>query len=63
MMPYKLFEYQNGILLNESTIDVYLSDMETYLMELLKFVAKKNGVPNTFTSALLMEEIPEKHFK
>jgi len=32
-------------------------------MELLKFVAKKNGVPNTFTSALLMEEIPEKHFK
>jgi len=37
--------------------------METYLIELLKFVAKKNGVSNTFTSALLMEEIPEKNFK
>ncbi|KAL4506645.1 hypothetical protein ABPG72_000216 [Tetrahymena utriculariae] len=60
--PYKLFEYQNGILLNEGTVDLYLSDLETYIMELLKYIAKKNGLSNAYTSALLIEGIPEKDF-
>lgn len=34
--------------------------MQSYIIELLKFIAAKNEIPHTYTSALLIEDIPEK---
>lgn len=41
---------------------IFLADIDTYVMELLKYVASKNGVPHVHTSALMVDEIPEKQF-
>ncbi|EAS03889.2 outer dynein arm protein (macronuclear) [Tetrahymena thermophila SB210] len=59
----KEFEFQNGLILNESTLDYYLSDLESFITEQLLYLAKKNDLPVILTSTLQTDEIPVKEFK
>ncbi|EGR31785.1 hypothetical protein IMG5_102240 [Ichthyophthirius multifiliis] len=59
----KIFEYQNGLILNEVTLEHYLSDLESFIIELLIKKAIKKNIPSALTSTLLVENIPNKEFK
>ncbi|KAL4479513.1 hypothetical protein ABPG72_011835 [Tetrahymena utriculariae] len=59
----KEFEFQNGLILNEGTLDYYLSDLESFIIEQLLYQAKKNDLPVILTSTLQTDEIPVKEFK
>ena len=52
-----------NFILNEQTIDYYLSVFEAMINKLIPYISKKNNNKNFMTSALLFEELNVKQLK